>query len=268
MSSSAWYLILIRPEGKNSKEQIRLPPMGSTVSHKFAEMADDEVRQNKVKESNPFWDLFQDDHRPIWAPDFFRLGYAIVWKREGLPKQVLKLGLRNPEHKAPGFQGKKRVLMFDDVWAIPVIPVKTPMALPDMALKGAQWWDQLRNPGKIAQPYLAPGGVKVMGGAQRLSDVVYTMINGYHMQSDDTLLSLKDDEFSNIMTTYAPEVDESREGRPPYSGGPGGPNRTRQAHTPIFRTAWGSPYPAEFKTSTYGYGLFWASTEAHEDEDH
>lgn len=143
----------------------------------------------KKDKENPLWDKIQDDARPAWAPDFLRMGYAIMWKRDSLVDLLIKLGIRNPEiakEERGGLQrmkGNSRVLYFDDVWVVAIQPRFRPFYAPSMKLAPREWWmeAQTRTPPKIAS-YIAPGESEVMNGSQRLADVVASILktpNGY-----------------------------------------------------------------------------------------
>jgi len=185
---TSWYMMHIRPEGKS------IPPtgwpmvsrpvvhvLGKTVDEMGNSVIDEEKLAADMK--NPFWAKFQDDARPAWAPDFLRLGYAVVFKREGLPKLAVKLGIRNPakmkaegkDPKAPGPNGK-RVLTFDDVYVVGVVPGRRPMYCPDVKLRPEPWWLATNSSSSHTAPYLAPGGVTVAVGAERLADLVVQML--------------------------------------------------------------------------------------------
>ena len=184
---ASWYMLHIRPQGKKIPVN-GWPLVGQHVAHQLGKPGADEERLAADKKS-PFWLKFQDDARPTWAPDFLRLGYAIVFRREGLPKLAVKLDIKNPaklkkdgkDPNQPGPNGK-RILTFDDVYAIGVIPSKMPMYCPDVKLKPEAWWLDTKSSGTPTSPYLAPGGATVAVGAQRLADIVVQMLrtpNGY-----------------------------------------------------------------------------------------
>ncbi len=191
---ASWYMLHIRPKGK------KIPPtgwplVGQHVAHMLGKsvdatgrMVDDEDKLVADKK-NPFWAKFQDEARPAWAPDFLRLGYVIVFRREGLPKLAVKLGIKNPaklkkegeDPNQPG-PGGKRVLTFDDVYAVGVVPTKMPMYCPDVKLKPEEWWLATKSSGSITAPYLSPGGATIAVGGARLADLVVQMLrtpNGY-----------------------------------------------------------------------------------------
>ena len=207
---ASWYLIHIRPRpeeqpkdsgqspskkttspdqasSESAKENaeaekaasLKIPQVGTPVVHFLG--VGDEAQTEKDKK-NFLWDKVQDDVRPAWAPDFLRLGYTVVFKREGIPKLAAKLGLKNPANVAKDGKSGKRVLTFDDVWVIGVVPHRQPVYCPDKDLSPENWWLATNESRSITSPYLAPGGATVSSGAQRMADVVIQMLrqpNGF-----------------------------------------------------------------------------------------
>ena len=177
---SNWYVLYIRPFTEEGKPQkISFPLVGSRVVHFLAQSEDQEKNDEDTK--NPLWPIFQDDARPSWAPDFLGLGYSVVFKREGLPKMAVKLGIRNPDNlkkegKTPTSDGK-RTLTFDDVWVVGVTPTYRPIGMPSTSMKPEEWWLKTSQVSGLASPYISPGGAQVVVGAQRLSDVVASMMH-------------------------------------------------------------------------------------------
>jgi len=163
-------------------EMLRVPQVGTPVVHFLGLGGDDERKKKDL--DNPLWEKIQDEARPAWAPDLLRLGYTVVFKREGLPKLAAKLGIKNPRNvtKEEHQKARDRILTFDDVWVIGVVPHRMPMYFPDKDLKPEDWWLATKESKSITSPYLAPGGATVATGAQRLADVVISMLrqpNGF-----------------------------------------------------------------------------------------
>ena len=180
MSNSSWYVLYVRPLTKDGQpRKLAFPLMGKKLVHFLGRGQDDEQLQRDKK--NPLWPKIQDDSRPAWAPDLLRLGYAIAFKREGLPALALRLGIQDPEKlKTQGFQvgnSKKRVLTFDDVWVVAINPSFTPFVMPDTSLDTREWWSQTRENAPKDAPYVVPGGGQIVVGAQRLSDVIRAMLS-------------------------------------------------------------------------------------------
>lgn len=180
MANSSWYVLYVRPLTKEGKpKKIAFPLVGKRLVHFLGRSQDDEQLQQEKK--NPLWNKIQDDSRPSWAPDLLRLGYAVAFKREGMPLLALKLGIQNPENlKTRGFEvGKsnKRVLTFDDVWVVAINPEFTPFVMPSTNLDPREWWSQTREAAPRVAPYIVPGGGEIVVGAQRLSDVVKSMLS-------------------------------------------------------------------------------------------
>lgn len=181
--NTSWYLLYVR--GLDDENQPKMlpafPVVGSKVSHLLG-ASSDEAKMKKDKE-NPLWEKIQDDARPAWAPDFLRMGFSIMFKRDDLIDILLKLGIRNPETAKdkngglPRMKGKKRCLYFDDVYVVAVNPKFRPMYAPVMKKSVTDWWlaAQTRTPPKMAA-YIAPGEATVMNGAQRLADVVASIL--------------------------------------------------------------------------------------------
>lgn len=238
---TAWYLLHIRPEPSENEVQeepikdeaspepeeqkkaaeqateekdnsLRIPQVGTPVVY-FLGAGPDEARSERDKK-NVLWDKIQDEARPAWAPDLLRLGYAVVFKREGLPKLAARLGLRNPANvtKEEKERSKKRILTFDDVWAVGVVPHKMPMYFPDKDLDTENWWLSVREPGKATSPYIAPAGVTVATGAKRLADITVEMLrqpSGFP-RIVPTLEEMEDDysEFINPLVPIKPKSPE------------------------------------------------------------
>lgn len=180
MADSSWYVLYVRPLTKDGKpKKLAFPLVGKHIVHFLGQLGDDEKLAEDKK--NPLWDKIQDDNRPAWAPDLLRMGYAVVFKREGLPKLAIQLGITSPEKlKKEGQQtgnSKARVLSFDDVWVVGVVPYNMPFVMPKTSLTPAEWWSLTREGAPVAAPYIAPGGGDIVVGAQRLSDVVRSMLS-------------------------------------------------------------------------------------------
>ena len=188
-----------------ASEMLRVPQVGTPVVHFLGR---DPARQAKDSE-NPLWDKIQDGARPAWAPDFLRLGYAVLFKREGLPKLAAKLGLKNPKNAESGTSSRSgRVLTFDDVWVIGVVPHRSPMYFPDKDLDVENWWLSTKESKGLTSPYLAAGGATVATGAQRLADVVISLLrqpNGFP-RIVPTIEEFQDDmsEFVNPLVPVLP----------------------------------------------------------------
>jgi hypothetical protein len=191
------------------------PIVGTQIIHKLkdAELA------NTKSAKNPLVKYFHDDARPVWAPDFVHLGYAVVFPYSGVEALVKKLDDNKsdkgdkstpaPKTEAPSEEprpafspptakdkegtaksvpsasvvsadrlqppktrtaGEEKAAK-DDLYVIPVEPVYSPLPMPSTTLKVDDWWAQMRNVPQTVSPYLAPGGVRVMGDSRRLSDL-------------------------------------------------------------------------------------------------
>lgn len=173
MTDASWYVLYVRPLTKEGKpKKMAFPLVGRKLVH-FLGKSPDNLETDK---KSPLWDKIQDDNRPAWAPDLLRMGYAVVFKRESLPKLAVQLRVTDPkkiQQRGPetGRSGA-RVLTFDDVWIVGVIPYNMPFVMPNTSLEPAEWWSLTRDSAPPASPYLAPGGGDIVVGAQRLSDVV------------------------------------------------------------------------------------------------
>ena len=154
---------------------LSMPQVGATLVHFLGK---GNSPHSEKDEQDPLWDKIQDEARPAWAPDFLRKGYAVVFKREGLPKLAVKLGIRNPQGltKEEIERARQRILTFDDVWVAGCVPHYNPIYFPDKDLSVEDWWLATKEGGTATSPYLAPGGVTVAVGPQRLSDVVISML--------------------------------------------------------------------------------------------
>lgn len=180
MADSSWYVLYVRPLTKEGKPvKMSFPLVGKRVIHFLGRSEDDAQLQEDKK--SPLWDKIQDDNRPSWAPDLLRLGYAIVFKREGLPKLALRLGITDPKKlKTEGPQNGRRghrVLTFDDVWVVGVSPYNQPFVMPNTNAQPGEWWSRTRDKGSVDAPWIAPGGGQIVVGAQRLSDVVRSIFS-------------------------------------------------------------------------------------------
>lgn len=177
---SNWYILYLRSFDEDGQPlPMTFPLVGSTICHKLGQ-SEDQEKNDKDKE-NPLFKLFQPEARPAWSPDFLTMGYAIVFKREGLPKLAVKLGIRNPENlkkeaQTPTSTGK-RILTFDDAWVAGVTPLHHPLGMPSTKLPPEEWWLSVSQVVGLASPYISAGGAQVVVGAQRLSDVVTSMLN-------------------------------------------------------------------------------------------
>lgn len=234
---SNWYVLYVRPLTEDGKPQkISFPLVGTRIAHFLAQSDDQEKNDKDMK--NPLWKIIQDEARPAWAPDLYRLGYAVVFKREGLPKIAVSLGIRNPDNlKKEGKTANssdKRTLTFDDVWVVGVNPTYMPMGMPSTEMRPEDWWLTTSQVSGIASPYITPGGAEVVVGAQRLSDVVASMLHtaeGYPR----TVPGLQDQgpealsEFVNPRLPILPVVRDE-----PNQPGNGG-QVDRYATTPLFR---------------------------------
>jgi hypothetical protein len=267
---TSWYLIHIRPEkvdetDEKAKEEAdrkaseaaestmlgpdKIPLVGTTVKHMLGLEAYDEEQLERDKK-NPLWDKIQDEARPAWAPDFLRLGYAVVFKREGLPKLAAKLGIKNPltmdKDERQSSQG--RVLTFDDVLVIGVVPHMSPMYMPDVKLSPEEWWLASKDSRRTTAPYISPGGVTVATGAQRMADVVVQLLRspeGYPRIVHESVDGDDVDDFSEFMNPLVPLL-------------PKGPSEDKQGDAPD-STRYGEN-PAVPKTG-YGNEYGWAGIE-------
>lgn len=161
---------------KEAEEAKHAPLVGSPVVYFLGQGSDEKVARDK---KNPLWDKIQDGVRPAWAPDFLRLGYAVIFKREGLPKLAVKLGIKSPEN-AKKVKSRKRVLTFDDVMVAACLPGMRPVYMPSLTLQPEAWWLGMKDQPRVTSPYLAPGGVQVVNGEQRLADVVASILRSAH----------------------------------------------------------------------------------------
>ena len=174
---------------KEREANLPLPQVGSDVIH-F--VVDDK--------ENPLWEKFQDGNRPAWAPDFKRLGYAIVFRREALPKLAVKLGIKRPENAGPN------ELSFDDVWAVGVVPQRNPMYMPAIDLDTENWWLSTQERGSALSPMIVPGGVTVATGGKRLSDIVVEILRTPENYPRNLPLEENDEysEFTNPLVPILP----------------------------------------------------------------
>lgn len=182
-------------QAKQEEESKHAPLVGSRVVYLLGQGDDEKVTRDK---KNPLWEKFQDGVRPAWAPDFLRLGYAVIFKREGLPKLAVKLGIKSPEN-AKKSKSRKRVLTFDDVMVVACLPGLRPLYMPSLTLAPEAWWLGTKEAPRVTSPYLAPGGVQVVAGEQRLADVVASMLrsaHGYPRQQPQQAL----DDYSEFLT--------------------------------------------------------------------
>ena len=231
--NTSWYLLYVR--GLDDKNQPKMLPTFPVVGHKVTHLlgaSSDEVQMKKDRE-NPLWEKIQDDARPTWAPDFLRMGFSIMFKRDDLVDILLKLGIRNPEtskEKDGGLlrmKGKSRCLYFDDVYVVAVEPQFRPMYAPLMSKPVRDWWmaATTRTPPKRAA-YIAPGAATVMNGAQRLADVVASILKtpgGYPRRMPGVNMNPVLEEITNLIVV--PEEDMNP-GVNPASGGSGAPSRS------------------------------------------
>lgn len=237
---TSWYLLHIHPPKKEEQEEdppeplqespekaeqesaaekveeekrhsLTVPQVGTPICH-FLGLSDGFSERDK---KNVLWDKIQDGARPAWAPDFLRLGYAVCFKREGLPKLAVKLGIRNPATvtNEDRRRSRARILTFDDVMVMGCVPHMNPMYFPDKDLDVEEWWLATKENRGIASPYLAPKGVTVATGAQRLADVVIQMLrtpNGYprgEPQMEDMPEPDDYSEFINPLLPIRPRYD-------------------------------------------------------------
>lgn len=183
MTDASWYVLYVRPLTKDGKpKKLAFPLVGRKIVH-FLGRDQDKLDQDK---KSPLWDKIQDENRPSWAPDLLRMGYAVVFKREGLPKLAIQLNITDPKKlQRNGLEtgrSKQRVLTFDDVWVVGVVPYNMPFVMPKTSLTPAEWWSSTKEAAAVDSPFIAPGGGDIVVGAQRLSDVVRSIFstpNGY-----------------------------------------------------------------------------------------
>jgi hypothetical protein len=159
---------------KEAFQRLKIPQVGTPICHFLGVDAEYSERDKQ----NVLWDKIQDGVRPAWAPDLMRLGYSVVFKREGLPKLAVKLGIKNPVNvtKEDRRRSRNRTLTFDDVLVMGCVPHMKPMYFPDKDLDAEEWWLATKESRRVTSPYLAPRGCTVATGAQRLADVVIQML--------------------------------------------------------------------------------------------
>lgn len=203
---------------KEAETMLSVPQVGTPILH-FAPVDEDRGAKEKQQE-NVLWEMIQDDNRPAWAPDLLRLGYAVVFKREGLPKLAVKLGIRNPAKVTveERRRSRDRILTFNDVWVMGVVPHRMPFYFPDKDLEPEEWWLATREANSSWAPYLAPQGATVATGAQRLSDVVIQMLRtpqGFPRK----VPGQEDDDFGEFINPLVPLLPKSpaETSRPPRS---------------------------------------------------
>jgi len=256
---TSWYLIHIRPppveeDDKKGQEDAdkkasdvaestmlgpdRFPLVGTTVCHMLGLEAYDEERLKRDKET-PLWDKIQDEARPAWAPDLLRLGYAILFKREGLPKLAVKLGIKNPlSMDGKNKNKRKRTLTFDDVYVIGVVPHMMPFYMPDVKLKPEDWWLSTKESKSVMAPYLAPKGCTVVTGAQRLADVVIQILRSPEGYPRDNPLRDEEAEYAEFMNPLVPLLPRS-----PNDKGKSSPESTNYGNNPaVPKTGYGGEY--------------------------
>lgn len=221
--TASWYLLFVRAEGQERLP--KTPMVGERVRH-FLGKSEDSEKQTKDSE-NPLWPKIQDGVRPAWSPDILRLGYTVMWKREGLPKLAVRLGIKNPKKLKEAKGGLptksgngKRVLTFDDAFVVGVQPEKSPFYMPPLSLNDEDWWLESRAMPKVTSPYIAPGGATVVTGMQRLADVVAAMLStpsGYPRSEPPSVNDPADmssfDEFDNTLQKVKdlPQADEPQQ---------------------------------------------------------
>jgi hypothetical protein len=216
-----WYILYVRKVDANGKPMPlpAFPLVGDKVVHTLGKSDDGE--QQKADKNNPLWTKIQDGVRPAWAPDILRMGYAVVFSREGFPKMAIKLGLRNPaklkqekggiSHVTPD---GKRILNFDDVWVVGAEPERRPFPMPPLHLTDEEWWLSTSEKPDLTSAFMAPGGVKVMLGAQRLADVVAEMLRTPHGRPRPLPYEDDPDDYSEFVNPlepvfpWSPDVDE------------------------------------------------------------
>jgi len=206
-----WFILFVRALDKDGKPLAlpSFPQVGHKVQHFLGKSEEDE--QQKKDKENVLWTRIQDDVRPAWSPDILRMGFAVLFKREGLPKLAVKMGLRNPEkmkkekggvsHTAPN---GNRVLTFDDVWVVAAEPVHRPFFMPSYKLTDEQWWLEAAQLGQLTDPYIAPGGADVMVGAQRMADVVSQMLATPEGYPRNVPSEMEPDDYSEFVNPLIP----------------------------------------------------------------
>ncbi len=183
---ASWYILYVRKlddEGK-PRPLPSFPNVGDRVVHFLGKSADADRQQ--ADRENLLWPKIQDGVRPAWSPDILRMGYAVVFNRGALVKLALKLGIKNPkkmkqEKGGVSHQnGSNRVLTFDDVWIVGADPSRRPFPMPPLNVVEEDWWLMTAQEPEITSPFLAPAGVSVVQGPQRLADVVSEMLSTAH----------------------------------------------------------------------------------------
>lgn len=212
---TGWYILYIRRVDDQGRpdELPDFPNVGEKIVHYLGKSEDGD--QQKKDKDNPLWSKVQDGVRPAWAPDILRLGYCVLFKRDDLPRMAVKLGLKNPKKLKekhgglPKQSGGKRILTFDDVWAVSVEPEKRPMYMPMLSLKDEEWWLATSEQPKAGSAFLAPGGAWVRDGAHRMADIVSVMLSTAYgrprpLPTEDQPLDFS--EFDNPLVPVRDEV--------------------------------------------------------------
>lgn len=252
---TGWYMLRVVPK----KDPDALPPMEPVKREQTPDSIQQETARDRIRkerenrlnlpsvgedfrhfamtEDNDLYKYFEDGVRPAWAPDFKRLGYAIVFKREALPDLAVNLGIKRVENAG------RNDLTFNDVWAIAVVPERRPLRMPPLTHEEpSEWWAMVQQPAAPTDPRIVPGGVTVATGGQRLGDVVTQMLmtpNGYPR--------MRPDEKEPVKTTIDyNKFGEFMNGPPPIRNsyerleGQGRRNRSGWAGIEIFKYGgWG-----------------------------
>lgn len=205
---SPWYVLYIRPAPAEDGTQAPLPTFPDVGSQVVNFLGRDPEREADDKK-NPLWPVIQDGIRPAWAADVLRLGYALVFKREGLVKLLLKLKVSSEAKQL----GRKRALTFDDVWVVEAQPKYQPFYHPPASTTNTEhWWNETQSAPPVWSPFVAPGGVTVTVGAQRLSDVVrqiFSTPEGYPRMNPPTGFTEEETTFLKPLVPINPAAPSS-----------------------------------------------------------
>ena len=202
MTTGNFYVLYVRQvcdDGKTKAPMPEFPLVGNTICHHLTE---------EDAKTNTLWSRIQDGARPTWAPDILRMGYALVFRGESLPKMALKLDIKSEEQlqKNKSTFGKK-ILTFDDVWVLALTPRYPPFYNPPSSLTDENWWLSTQESAPCIASFLAPGGGVVLTPPQRLVDVVRAQLGTTHGYPRP-IPGLQDaeDDYSAILNPLVPRL--------------------------------------------------------------